>query len=458
MEIVLYILVGIILGAIGGWLTGRGSAREAKTLLTEKERSFQAALAEKERVFQTTLSEKERSFESALAEKDKNFQARLEEKERTQAEALRMQDETNARLLESMQKRFDETVKAMKEQLENATGRMLKERQTEFQAASQEGVNRILQPLQENIRQMKEAVAENTKEHSEGGVRINTNIQEMIRQSVAARNSADRLADALRRGGKVQGNWGETVLTELLESQGLTEGVHFDTQMAMTDSRGRAILSDDNSRLIPDVILHLDRERDVIIDAKVSLSNYLDYVNAESEEGRRNALKAHIDSLQRHVKELAAKDYSSYVQPPKVRMGYVIMFVPNSAALFLATNERPELWRKAMEQNVYIADEQTLYAALRIISMTWTQIAQAENHEKVFALADEMLKRVGIFMEKFTGIEKALKDAQKHYDDAYAKLLDRGQSIPTTCRKLVELGAKSDPRKGVPDQLLGLEP
>ena len=104
-------------------------------------------------------------------------------------------------------------------------------------------------------------------------------------------------------------------------------------------------------------------------------------MNAENDADRQRYLKAHIDSLQKHVKELAKKDYSSYIQAPKVKMDYVIMFVPHTSALWTAINEQPDLWRKAMEHNVFIADEQSLHAALKIIDMTWTQIKQAQNHE-----------------------------------------------------------------------------
>lgn len=196
----------------------------------------------------------------------------------------------------------------------------------------------------------------------------------------------------------------------------------------------------------PDIILHLDQRREVIIDSKVSLTAFMDYVNAENEEERQQYLKAHIASLQNHVKELSAKDYSSYIQPPKVKMDYVIMFVPHTGALWTALNEQPDLWRKAMDKNVFIADEQTLFAALRIINLTWTQIAQAQNHEKVFALANEMLNRVSQFMKKYEAIGKALDNASKAYNEGEKKLLDKGQSIIKTCDKLQKLGAKtSDP-------------
>ena len=143
------------------------------------------------------------------------------------------------------------------------------------------------------------------------------------------------------------------------------------------------------------------------------------------------------------VKELAAKDYSSYIESPKVTAGYVIMFVPNIGALWTALDAEPDLWRKAAENNVYIADEQSLYGALKIVSLTWTQVAQAQNHEKVFELANEMIDRVGMFMEKYEGIGKALKKASDEYEEGKKKLVPQGQSIINTSGKLIKLGAKN---------------
>jgi DNA recombination protein RmuC len=131
-------------------------------------------------------------------------------------------------------------------------------------------------------------------------------------------------------------------------------------------------------------------------------------------------------------------------------MDYVIMFVPHTGALWTALNAQPNMWRKAMEKNVFIADEQTLFAALRIISLTWTQIAQAENHEKVYALANEMLDRVGQFMRRYQAIGKALDNAQTAYEDAEKKLQPNGQSILQTCAKLQKLGAKQSSTNPLP--------
>ena len=356
---------------------------------------------------------------------------------------IRARDAAHKDAMDALQKRFDETVARVSAQLKEEAGEMLKARQKEFSESSNLSLGQIVNPLKENIAELKKAMEDGSKEQAERNGEMRERIKSLMEHSDAARKSADELAAAFKHGNKMQGDWGETILEELLSSQGLTKGVHFDTQAVIRDADGRTVRNEGGSILRPDVILHLDGRREVIIDSKVSLSAYVDYVNAENELDRHNFLKAHLDSIKKHVKELATKDYSSYVKSPKVSAGYVIMFVPNMGALWSALNAEPDLWRKAADQNVYIADEQSLYGALKIVSMTWTQVAQAQNHEKVYELANEMIDRVGQFMEKYEAVGKALKKASDEYEAAERKLSPQGQSIINTSNKLIKLGAKN---------------
>ena len=356
---------------------------------------------------------------------------------------IRARDAAHKDAMDALQKRFDETVARVSAQLKEEAGEMLKARQKEFSESSNLSLGQIVNPLKENIAELKKAMEDGSKEQAERNGEMRERIKSLMEHSDAARKSADELAAAFKHGNKMQGDWGETILEELLSSQGLTKGVHFDTQAVIRDADGRTVRNEGGSILRPDVILHLDGRREVIIDSKVSLSAYVDYVNAENELDRQNFLKAHLDSIKKHVKELATKDYSSYVKSPKVSAGYVIMFVPNMGALWSALNAEPDLWRKAADQNVYIADEQSLYGALKIVSMTWTQVAQAQNHEKVYELANEMIDRVGQFMEKYEAVGKALKKASDEYEAAERKLSPQGQSIINTSNKLIKLGAKN---------------
>ena len=425
---------------------------------TKKEASEQLAKTKAEAQQQLEALKKEASEQLEATKKEANdlLAKTKAEAEAQQQKALAEKDAAWNDIMKGQEQRFNETMARMSEQMKNATADMLKDRQKEFADSSNQQLGQIVNPLRETIDKMKQTMADTTLKQTEMSSVLKDNIERSMQQAMAAKKSAEELANALKHGSKVQGDWGEAVLDELLTSQGLVRGIHYDTQAVIRDAQGNTVHTDDGATLRPDVILHLDQRREVIIDSKVSLTAFLDYANADNEADRQRFLKTHIDSLQKHVKELSTKDYSAYVQPPKVRMDYVIMFVPHTGALWTALNAQPDLWRKAMEQNVFIADEQTLFAALRIISLTWTQIRQAENHEQVYRLANEMLDRVGQFMKKFTAIDRALKSATAAYDDANRKLQPSGQSILQTCAKLQKLGAKQSDKNPLP-QLIDID-
>ncbi len=425
---------------------------------TKKEASEQLAKtkAEAQQQLETLKKEASEQLETTKKEASDLLAKTKAEAEAQQQKALAEKDAAWNDIMKGQEQRFNETMTRMSEQMKNATADMLKDRQKEFADSSNQQLGQIVNPLRETIDKMKQTMADTTLKQTEMSSVLKDNIERSMQQAMAAKKSAEELANALKHGSKVQGDWGEAVLDELLTSQGLVRGIHYDTQAVIRDAQGNTVHTDDGATLRPDVILHLDQRREVIIDSKVSLTAFLDYANADNEADRQRFLKTHIDSLQKHVKELSTKDYSVYVQPPKVRMDYVIMFVPHTGALWTALNAQPDLWRKAMEQNVFIADEQTLFAALRIISLTWTQIRQAENHEQVYRLANEMLDRVGQFMKKYTAIGKALKTATTAYDDAERKLQPSGQSILQTCAKLQKLGAKQSDKNPLP-QLIDID-
>ena len=425
---------------------------------TKKEASEQLTRTKAEAQQQLEAVKKEASEQLEATKKEaSDLLAKTKaEAEAQQQKALAEKDAAWNDIMKGQEQRFNETMARMSEQMKNATADMLKDRQKEFADSSNQQLGQIVNPLRETIDKMKQTMADTTLKQTEMSSVLKDNNERSMQQAMAAKKSAEELANALKHGSKVQGDWGEAVIDELLTSQGLVRGIHYDTQAVIRDAQGNTVHTDDGATLRPDVILHLDQRREVIIDSKVSLTAFLDYANADNEADRQRFLKTHIDSLQKHVKELSTKDYSAYVQPPKVRMDYVIMFVPHTGALWTALNAQPDLWRKAMEQNVFIADEQTLFAALRIISLTWTQIRQAENHEQVYRLANEMLDRVGQFMKKYTAIGKALKTATTAYDDAERKLQPSGQSILQTCAKLQKLGAKQSDKNPLP-QLIDID-
>lgn len=443
-------IIAAILGLVLGYVICFLVAKSQKQELITKLEVLQSQLESTQKQSEIALQEMRNRQEELKAESRRQMEEVKSEDQRRLDEAKEDWRKQSQEALNAQQARFDETIAKVTAQMRSATDDMLKQRQKEFAESSQMNLGQIVNPLRETIDNMKKAMNESTLKQTSMSSEMKVNIENMMRQSEAAKKSADELARVFKHGSKVQGDWGETVLDELLESQGLTRGVHYDIQSVIRDADGYVVKSNEGSIMRPDVILHLDQRREVIIDSKVSLTAFMDYVNAEEEDKRQLFLKAHIDSIQKHVKELSAKDYSSYVQSPKVKMDYVIMFVPHTGALWTALHSQPDLWRKAMEKNVFIADEQTLFAALRIINLTWTQIAQAQNHERVYALANELLDRVGQFMKKYQAIGKALENATKAYEDGEKKLLPGGQSILQTCGKLEKLGAKQSDKNPLP--------
>lgn len=443
LTTIIIALVGIVLGAV---ITGLIFNSKNSTVKANLE-SANHLLEETKRQSQTDLQEAKDNYEQRLADmkadEQRHYESALEAKDKANEEAMKTLKAHYEEAVKDQQERFDSTMSRIVTENKAATEDLLKARQKEFAESSSTNIGQIVNPLKETIAKMEEAMQKSSKEAVSINSAMQENLKQMLEQSKATQSTTEELTKAFKHRSKVQGDLGETVLTELLTSQGLTEGVQFDTQATIRNAKGETIKSEDGNIMRPDVILHLDQKREVIIDSKVSLTAFFDFVNAENDSERQQYLKAHIESLQKHVKELAKKDYSSYIQAPKVRMDYVIMFVPHTGALWTALNEQPDLWRKAMEQNVFIADEQSLYAALKIINMTWTQIKQAQNHEEVYKLANEMVERVGQFVKKYEDIGDALNKAQKAYEGGKAKLEDHGQSIVMSANKLIKLGAKN---------------
>ena len=381
-------------------------------------------------------------IEKAVQDAEKAKDAVMAAHDKAHADALAARDQAHETAMNTLKDQFAVALGQMKDQAKNATDELLKARQQEFKESSSEVIGHLLNPVKEKMDELRKEMTANSDVHKTAESAIRSNVENLMRYTGRVARSTDQLAAAFKYGNKLQGTWGETILEELLSSQGLTKGVHFDVQPTIVDAEGHTVKNEDGSAMRPDVIIHLDRRREVIVDAKTSLADYVNYVNAENDDDRARYLRAHIESIRKHVKELARKDYASYVQPPKMSAGYVIMFVPNMGALWTALNAEPDLWRWAAEQNVYIADEQSLYGAIRIVQLTWTQVQQAENHEKVYALAGEMMDRVDKFLSAYEDMGNALEKAMKAYGEAGKKLAPGGQSITTTAIKLAKMGAR----------------
>ena len=436
-------VVCAVTGLVIGFLVARvlGARKESKA------REMSVELEKQVAVLQSKLEAETRKVAEVREDAAKQLDTMKREMERVHQLSLAEQ-----------KARFDEISKRLVAEAQIATEKMLKQRGEELSKTGNATMEQLVNPLKETIAKMEKTMNDTTLQQTAA----NTSLKEVLKQSIesnaATKSAADDLVRAFKHDSKLQGDWGECVLEELLESLGLQEGIHFETQSTLRDAGGNVLHSEETGKTMrPDVIVHLDMKKDVIVDSKVSMTAFMDYVACDDIEQRKLLLKNHIDSLKKHVDELSKKKYTSYVKAPRETVDFVIMFVPRSAALWTALSEEPALWRNAMEKCVYIADEQTLYAALRIVKLTWRQVQQAQNQQRVFELANELLSRVGMFVKQMNAVGDSLDKAQEAYKKGMAKFADKGQSVLTTCYKLKQLGAKQDDKNPLPTELEAVE-
>ena len=385
-----------------------------------------------------------------LEAENRQLHARAESQGR-ELELVRQQiDEIREEKQEEQQKRDAQFMNMAQQVLERSAAK-LKDSNTETMTG-------ITQPLKEAISNMQKAISENQKESAAHSASFREQMLQMMQQTQQLGEKAESLTNVLRRDNKVSGNMGEIILGDLLASQGLTEGTHYEVQARLRDDLGRPLKHDETGKeMQPDVILHYPQGQDAIIDSKVSLVAYEKYVNAETPEEKERYLQEHIKSVRSHVNELARKDYSKYIKNGRETVDFVIMFVPFESSLQLALANDPTLWREAFEKKVFVTGEQNLLGILHMIHIAWVQNQQAENQEKVFGLAEQLLDRLGDFVQRYNDLGTKIEAVQKAYDNTNNKLVTGRQSVVQKGRELIDLGAKENANRKIPMPEVGLE-
>ena len=295
---------------------------------------------------------------------------------------------------------------------------------------------------------MQEALNRTKEQQSEALTRLDETIKINMQKSAAIGETADRLTRALTGEVKVQGNFGELKLKQLLEDLELKEGEQFDTQETLRDKSGKVAKGDDGRGLIPDFILHFPNNRHVVVDSKMSLTDYERYMNAEDGTPEKsNYLKAHIESVRTQVKRLARKEYTKYLPDGYNRLNFAIMYVPIEGALNLALLNDASLWREAYDEGVMILGPQTMYMNLRVLEMMWTQVRQLKNQQAMMDAANTVIDRVQDFGTRFNEVESSMYDTIKKINKLKVTTADNGPSIITAAKNLLKAGAKENKKK-----------
>lgn len=411
---------------------------------------------EKKALEEHAAAEKKALFEKAEAEKAA-LERMLQEKERDAAERVESYNQRLEELKRQQKEMLDQQMATIRAEMSAESEKVLKAREEELSRKAKETFENISGGLSKDLTAMKEAFEAGKKSQSQDSATLKERFDAAVRsleaQSREIGGKADHLADALRGQKKMQGCWGETILANLLNAEGLVEGRDYEKESTLRDELGFVIINEDSEKKMrPDFIFHLPEGNDIVIDAKVSLAAFSDYVAAETEEDKHDASLRNAAAVSEQVKRLSRKEYDKYLRPGHKMLDFTIMFVPNYPALQLAYTEDPALWRNAYAQGVLITSEETLVPFLRMISIAWTNVEQVKNQQQIITSAQMMIDRVADFAKAHAEMGRKLEDAQKYYDFCSDKLKDSGHSIVQSARQVIKLGVPANPKKPLPEE------
>ena len=411
------------------------------------------------KVSQEKQMENEKAVHDIQLQELRNLYARQfeEQKETSRIQLKEVKENSEkqlATLREMNQKQVEDQLALIKEQMRTTSEAVLKARQEELGMKNKEQVSSIVDPLQKSLKDMEEALNKSKEQQKEALTRLDETIRLNMEKSATLGETADRLTRALTGEVKVQGNFGELKLRQLLEDLELREGEQYDTQETLRDKAGKNAKGDDGKGLVTDFILHFPNNRHVVVDSKMSLTDYERYMNAADDNPQKSLfLKSHIDSVRAQVKRLARKEYTKYLPEGYNRLNFAIMYIPIEGALNLALLNDTSLWREAYDQGIMILGPQTMYMNLRVLEMMWTQVRQLKNQQVMIDAANMVIERVQDFGMRFMDVESSMNDAVKKITKLKITTSESGQSIITAAKKLLKAGARENRKKKTLDEM-----
>ena len=366
--------------------------------------------------------------------------AQVEERCNQLKAAIESEKENSAQMVKQIKELNDYALENIKAQLAHITEENLKLRGEELKNSNVEQLGHILAPLREQMRKMEESVRNVDISSAQHKVSIEKSIENLATQAVAVGKHADELARALKNNSKVQGDWGEQILESILESSGLRKGYEYVVQENVKDGK---------RDLRPDVIVCCPGGKKIIIDSKVSLTAYVDYLAAETKEEAERHAKANKESIKKHIDELAAKGYSDIVANS---MSHILMFVPNEGSYILALRSDPQIAQYAYRKGILLINPTNLMISLQLIYNMWQNERQTKNIEKVIKEGEALYEKFVGFYENWSKIKDQLSGVMALYDKADKQLCDGNGNIVRRLENLKKLGIM--PKKNIPGELL----
>ncbi|MCB0565327.1 MAG: DNA recombination protein RmuC [Phaeodactylibacter sp.] len=422
-----FLLIGLLTGGLLGWLASNLRRKDGLVPKAEIEQSYVpkvlfSQLQEQSDLYLGDLREKEeelRVLGGRLAGQEQvilNLEARLD----TQKEELvKMQEHSRI-------------------EFENLANRLLEEKSQKFTLQNQEQLQHILAPLRDKIKSFEEGVEKRFLEETKDRVSLKKEIEQLRELNQQLSADANNLASALKGDNKTQGDWGEIQLEVLLEKAGLQKGIHYEAQPSF---------SDNGKMKRPDFIINLPEGKHLVLDSKVSLTAYDRFCQAEEEKSRKVQLKAHVDSIRQHVRNLSSKNYQQLYQIHSP--DYLLLFIPIEPAFALAVQQDERIFVDALDHNIVIVSTSTLLATMRTVSYIWKQEKQKKSVLEIARQSGLLYDKFVNFVEDLRGVGQRLEQAQGAYHDAMNKLVDSkkyGDTLVGRAERIRELGARATKR------------
>ena len=438
--ILLTFIIALAIGVFVGKMLFSAKSQSEKASLEEKLNGLLSQMNQLKEQFQNERNQFEKQLalsntekETIRAEKD-SLAIQLSKKE-TDFENLWERNKEQKQEVEQLQEKFTK-------EFENLANKILEEKTTKFTEQNKENLKNILSPLQDKIQLFEKKVEDTHKESIDYHAALRQQILGLREMNEQMSKETLNLTKALKGDSKMQGNWGELVLERVLEKSGLEKDREYFVQ--------QSFVTEDGSRVFPDVIINLPDGKKMIVDSKVTLTAYERYINEEDDNLKAQHLKEHVVSINRHVEQLGNKNYQDLYQMESP--DFVLLFIPIESAFAIALNEDTSLYNKAFEKNIVIVTPSTLLATLRTIDSMWANQKQQEN-------ALEIARQAGALYDKFEGfvtdlvkIGKKMDEAKIEYQGAMNKLVEGKGNLITSVEKLKKMGAKA--KKALPENII----